>query len=210
MPCLNNPKGLSLVELLVTTSIVGMIMVGMVSIDYALRSNERQQTRTSLVSLRTSAEMFDITSAASQAIGDVATQCIQMAADMTADNTNFICIYQSPTPTGTADDKWTCYTRESTDLHKCTFVAANGPNSCTSGLKATDKVIGTVTTDVFNAPDTPVVFNDRTNRSLYFSITLKNRYDPTLGTYAATLAQEYLTNPKTKISSQVTPLGCGT
>ena len=205
---LNNPLGLSLVELLITTSIVGMIMAGIVSIDYALRTNERQQTRTSLVALRTSAAMFDITTEASQAIGDVSTQCIRVAPGITTDNTNYICIYQSPTPTGTGDDNWVCYTRRGTNLHKCQFTVSTTPNPTNCTGAATDRIVGTVTTDVYNAPDTPFVWNDRTTASFYFQITLKNRFDPTTATYAAAVAQEHLTNPKIKLTSQVTPHVC--
>jgi prepilin-type N-terminal cleavage/methylation domain-containing protein len=211
-------QGLTLVELLITTAIVGMIMLGMVSIDYALRSNEQQQTRSALVSLRTSAAMFDIVNTASQAIGDaspaaVTPRCIRYA-NLTTDNSNYICINRdlnaTPTPGDYSDDTWTCYTREATDLHKCGFVSANGPASCTSGSKiaGSDRVIGTVTTDVFAAPDTPILIDDNVTKDFYFQITLKNRYDPTLATYAAVVAQEFLTNPKLKMTSQVVPSGC--
>jgi prepilin-type N-terminal cleavage/methylation domain-containing protein len=207
-------KGLSLVELLVTTSIVGMIMVGMVSIDYALRSNERQQLRSSLVSLRTSAMMFDITSEASQAFGDVATQCIQIN-QITQNNNNYICIYRdiNTTPSDASDDIWTCYTRESADLHKCTFTAAHGADDCNNGARLSDRIIGQVTADVFDPPDSPFVFNNRATLNFYFQITLKSRFDPLTPSlngaeYQDVLPQEYLTNPKIKLTSQATPVGC--
>jgi Tfp pilus assembly protein PilV len=214
-----NTKGLTLVELLITTSIVAMIMLGMVSIDYALRSNEQQQTRTSLVSLRTSAMMFDITNEASQAFGDVATRCIQMNS-LTTNNTNYFCFYKdangnanyNAASDGTGD-LWVCYSRQTTDLHKCTFRANVGPNHCLNGQRLSDRVIGTVTADVFEAPDAPVVQNNRAALTLNFQVTLKNRYDPTNPTaataeYRDALAQEYLTNPKISMTSQVTPRGC--
>jgi prepilin-type N-terminal cleavage/methylation domain-containing protein len=204
--CMGNPKGLSLVELLITTSIVGMIMAGIVSVDYAVRTSERQQSRTALVGLRTSAAMTDITKEASQAIGDATTQCIRIG-NITTDNSNYICIYQSATPTGVADDFWICYTRRGTDLHKCEFDVPTTPNPTNCTGAGTDRIISTVTTDTFDAPNTPFVFNDRTTSSFYFQITLTNRFDPTTATYAAAVAQEHLTNPKTKLTSQVTP-GC--
>ncbi len=214
-----NMKGLTLVELLITTSIVAMIMLGMVSIDYALRSNEQQQTRTSLVSLRTSSMMFDVTNEAAQAFGDVATRCVQINNILT-DNSNYICFYKDANGNANYNaasdgngDRWACFSRQSTDLHKCTFRANQGPNHCQSGLKLTDRVVGTVTADVFEAPDTPFIQNSRGNLDLYFQVTLKNRYDPTnpsaaTAEYRDTLAQEYMTNPKILMTSQVTPRGC--
>jgi Tfp pilus assembly protein PilE len=218
-----NLKGLSLVELLITTSIVGMIMVGMVSIDYALRTSERQQSRTALVSLRTTAEMFDITTEAAQAFGDVATRCIQRAGNMTVDTTNYICIYKDSNGNATYDapvdpvnDRWVCYSRQSTDLHKCTFRAVDGPSNCANVARLSDRILGTVTSDVYangDAPVTPLDISSRTTLDLYFQITLKNRYDPTDpsaagAAYINTIAQEYLTNPKVKMTSRVGAIGC--
>jgi Tfp pilus assembly protein FimT len=212
---LGNTQGLTLVELLITTSIVGMIMLGMVSIDYALRSNDQQQSRTSLVSLRTSAMMFDITSEASQAFGDVATRCIQLG-NLSNNNTNYICIYQDANGNANynaagdaAGDQWVCYTHRATNMYKCTFTANNGPNNCGPG----DQLIGTVTSDVYDAPDTPVVSNNRASLAINFQITLKNRYDPTdpnanNAEYRDTIAQEYQVNPKLLLTTQVTPTGC--
>jgi len=207
----DNQKGLSLVELLVTTTIVGMIMLGIVSVDYALRTNEQEQTRAALVSLRTSAMMFDITSTASEAVGDLNDYCIQVfgtgANGLADDNTNAICIFRDKNATSTLDDgEWTCYTRQGTDLHKCTFDLSDiAP--CSAGGWNSDRVIGTVPTDVFDDTDTMVV-NNRATLSFYFQITLKNRYDPTATDYGDAVAQEYMTNPKIRLTSQVTPAGC--
>jgi prepilin-type N-terminal cleavage/methylation domain-containing protein len=216
---IGHQQGLTLVELLITTSIVGMIMLGMVSIDYALRSNEQQQSRTSLVALRTSAMMFEITNEASQAFGDLATHCIQIGSILN-NNTNYVCVYQDTNGNASSDlaadstgDRWVCFSRQTTDLHKCTFQANDGPTHCQNGQRLTDRVIGTVTADIFEAPDTPAVTNDSTNLNIYFQITIKNRYNPTDPSaagaeYRDTLAQEYQTNPKLLVTSQVTPIGC--
>ncbi|GEM_PF-2226929 len=205
-------QGLSLAELLITTTIVGVIMMGMVSVDYALRTNEQQQTRAALVSLRTSATLTDMTVNARQAYGDVATRCIQIA-NIAADNTNYICIYRdidaagvpNNTPSVYADDRWVCYTRRGTNMHKCMRTVAAGPNACPAATP-----IGTVTTDVYAAPDTPVVTSNAATLDFNFQLTLKNRYDPTVAgaTYAAILPQEYLTNPKVKMTTSVSPQGC--
>lgn len=196
-------RGLTLVELLVTTSIVGIIALGMVSIDYALRTNEEQQSRSALVSLRTSATLTDIASNARQAVGDVATQCIQLAASMATDLTNYICVYRdidyvtsvrNETAFDTADDIWICYTRRGTDLHKCRMIAANGPNACTAG----DPIIGTVTTDAFGVAN-PVLTS--TDPDFDFQISIKNRFN-------AAQARAYITNPEVTITTSVMPQGC--
>ena len=182
-----------------TTTIVGIIALGMVSIDYALHTNEQQQSRSALVSLRTSATLTDITTIARQAYGPVTTNCIQMAANMTVDNTNYVCIYRDVNPaTGAAnltpsvftDDSWTCYTRRGTNLHKCVRTVAAGLGNCV----AADPVIGTVTTDVFNATPPNMSVN-------LFTVYIKNRYDPTQ-------AMAYITNPEIAMVGQVLPQAC--
>lgn len=204
--------GLTLVELLISTSIVGIIMLGVVSVDSAFRTNEQQQTRGALVSLRTSAVLADITNNARQATGDATNLCIQLAADMTVDLTNFICVYRdidsvtgsaNLTPSDFTDDSWVCYTRRGTNMHKCRMAAAAGPLACTAG----DPVIGTVTTDTYATP--PAVVN--ATPDFYFEVTVRNRFNPAVagqGTYAATFAQDYITNPRVELTARVTPPGC--
>ena len=207
-------NGLTLAELLITTMIIGIVMIGIVSVDYAVRSSDQQQSRTSLVSLRTSAALEDIVTTATQAFGDSATRCIQMG-NLTTDNTNYICVYRdSGSPAVYSDDSWQCYTRRSTDVHKCTRSLASDKGACA----AADPVIGTVTIDTFDAPDTPVFV--ATSPDFYFQITLKSRFDPTKPTpgagavdtagakYSVAIAQEFMTNPKVKLTAKVAPIGC--
>lgn len=207
-------KGLTLAELLVTGMIIGVIMIGMVSVDHAIRTQELQQSRASITAIRTSAVLHDIVATATQAYGDVTTRCIQMA-NLTTDATNYICVYRDfGTPSDYSDDSWQCYTRHANNIHKCTRTLVSGKGVCLN----TDPIIGTVTIDSFNAPDTPVVVS--TSPDFYFQITLKNRYDPTrpfpgvgaaspsTAEYVDVIVQEHMTNPKIKLTAKVAPIGC--
>jgi prepilin-type N-terminal cleavage/methylation domain-containing protein len=209
-----NKQGLTLAELLITTIIIGIVMVGLVSIDFAIRSNEQQQSRTSLATIRTSAVLQDIVTTASQAFGNATTQCVQIG-NITTDTTNYICIYRDyGTPSDNSDDSWQCYTRHGTDLHKCTRTVGNGKGSCAD----TDPIIGTVTADTFDPPDTPYVV--ATNPDFYFQVTIKSRFDPSrpnpgIGSanangakYSVAIAQEFMVNPKVKMTSKITPASC--
>jgi prepilin-type N-terminal cleavage/methylation domain-containing protein len=153
----HNQNGLTLAELLVTTMIIGVIMIGMVSVDYAIRTNDQEQSRSSIATLRTSATLQDIVATATQASGDAATRCVQMA-NLTTDATNYICIYRDfGTPSVFTDDSWTCYTRHVNNLHKCTRTIVSGKGTCAT----TDPIVGTVTIDTFNAPDTPIAMTQQ-------------------------------------------------
>lgn len=209
-----NQNGLTLAELFVSTVIIGIIMMGVVSVDFALRSTEQQQSRSSIVSIRTSAVLEDIVKTASQAYGDAASQCIQLG-NITTNSTNYICVYRDyGSPSDYSDDNWQCYTRIGTDIHKCTRSLGSGKGNCLS----TDLKIGTVTVDTFDAPDTPVVVS--TSPDFYFSVTVKNRFDPTrpvpgVGSvdtngakYSVAIAKEYMTNPKIKLSAKIAPNSC--
>ena len=211
----HHQKGLTLAELLVTTMIIGVVMMGMVSVDFAIRSNDQQQSRLSVATLRTAATIQDVVATATQAFGDMTTRCIQTA-NLTTDATNYICIYRDwGTPANYTDDSWQCYTRHGNNLHKCTRTLVADKGACTNAAP----IIGTVTIDTFNAPDTPVFMT--TSPNFYFQITIKNRYDPTRpvpgvgaaspasAEYADVIAQEYLTNPKIKLTAKIAPAGCG-
>lgn len=211
----NSIKGLTLAELLLTTMVIGIIMIGMVSVDYAMRSSDQQQTRSSLTSLRTAAITGDISATVAQAYGDPATRCVQMG-NLTTNDTNYICVYRDfGTPSDYTDDSWTCYTRRTNNLHKCTHTIADGIGACA----ATDPVIGAVTIDTFDAPDTPSIVAVSPN--FYVEITIKSRFDPArpvpgvgaaspaTAEYADAIAQEYLTNPKVKSTVKLAPSGCG-
>ncbi len=211
----NSRKGLTLAELLLTTMVIGIIMIGMVSVDYALRSNDQQQTRTSLATMRTAAVTEEISSVVRQAFGDPATRCVQMD-NLTANDTNFICVYRDyGTPSVFTDDDWTCYTRRTNNIHKCTRTVPDGKGACGS----IDPIIGMVTIDTFNAPDTPLVVS--TNPDMYVEFTIKSRFDPTRpvpnagaaapssAEYSDVIAQEFMTNPKVKQKVRLAPAGCG-
>ena len=162
----HDQRGLTLAELLVTTMIIGVVMIGMVSVDYAIRTDEQQQSRTSIATLRTQATIQDIVATATQASGDMITQCVQLA-NLTTDTTNYICFYRDfGTPSDFTDDSWQCYTRHTNNLHKCTRTLAQGKGACVN----TDPIVGTVTMDTFNAPDTPFVVT--TSPNFYFQITI--------------------------------------
>lgn len=209
-----NQNGLTLAELFVSTTIIGIIMMGMVSVDFALRSTEQQQSRSSITNLRTAAVLEDIVQTASQAYGDAASRCIQIG-NITTNSTNYICVYRDyGTPVDFTDDNWQCYTRIGTDIHKCTRTLADDKGSCLAG----DPIIGTVTADTFDAPDTPTVVS--ASPDFYFAVTIKNRFDPTRpvpgsgstdlngAKYSVAIAKEYMTNPKVKLSARVAPNSC--
>jgi len=210
-----NISGLTLAELLITSVIIGIIMLGVVSVDFAIRSNELQQSRTAIVTLKTSTMLKEIELNAMQAVGDFATRCVQLG-NITTDATNYICVYRDDTtPADYSDDYWKCFTRHGTNLHACTRTLASGKGACAT----TDRIIGGVTIDTFDAPDTPVVTS--TNPNLYVEFTLKSRYDPArpnpgIGAvdnngakYSVAIAQEFLKNPKVKMKTRVAPAGCG-
>lgn len=209
-----NQKGLSLAELLVSTVIIGVIMMGIVSVDYALRSTDQQQSRSSITAIRTAAVLDDIVKTSTQASGDAATRCVQIG-NITTNATNYICIYRDyGTPAEYSDDNWQCFTRIGTNIHKCTRSLAADKGQCAT----TDPIVGSVTIDTFDAPDTPSVI--AANPDFYFEVVIKNRFDPTRpvpgvggvdtagARYSVAIPKEYMTNPKVRLSARIAPIGC--
>ena len=218
---LTNTRGLTLTELLVTSMIVGMIMLGVVTADLAVRQAEQGSSRGALTSMRLSSMMTHITRNAYLAVGNSTNLGIIISAvqgvDLITDpsnNVNYICIRQdiSNSPDDFSNDQWVCYTRITnagvTNLYTCTKPPPAVPSNCTNA----DTNLGQITSDSFGNsitsaaalidPLRPKFVIDDTvgSQSMYFEITLRSLYD-------TSKAEDRLDNPRIQMTSRVSPDG---
>jgi len=63
--------GMTLTELLVSTALIGIVMLGVVSVEYASKRSQENMSRKSIVTTRTSAMLLHIVKNAALAVGDV-------------------------------------------------------------------------------------------------------------------------------------------
>ena len=194
-------SGLTLTELLITTVIVGVMMLGIVGAQMALQQSERGATRQALVSMRLSAMMTDISKNASLAIGN------SFQPGIVINRTGFCFRQDRGAPLGTpadfTDDKWVCYTRIGTNLYKC---ESNLSSRCEG--EGEDQILGAVTTRTFTEFATPptttlprlVIDETVSNQKMFFEFTLETRYDPSK-------PYDYLNNPQLQMTTRVVPEG---
>jgi len=183
--------GLTLVELVVATALVGIVMVGTVSVDYAIRSMRKTTANSASVAIQTSATMTYIANDVAQATGDASDVGIL---DCTQDNDETIyplcdlrdnptfCIRQDQNgPDAFADytdDLWVCYWKplDPTDANIYTCQQAT-PGECATS----NDVIGTAA-----CTDAPTCSNyafsyfltPPGNGQFYLEVTLTNRPYP--------------------------------
>ena len=178
-------RALTLTELLIATTIVGIIMMGVVSSDYAVRKSFQSQSADALLSLHTRVIVNDIIKNAALASGYKNDLGIR-----TLDANNF-CIRQDPknlpTPMDYSDDPWVCYTTvPNSALYTCAKPAgAVPPAACATS----DQKLGAV---VSVAPS----FDPATDT---FSVTIVNRDDPG--------NPKSISNPEVTVTSQTSPAG---
>jgi hypothetical protein len=186
---IKNKQAITLIELLVATISVSIIMLGVVSIDQALRQSHKSTSRNSLVSMRTSAMMLNITKVAQGATGDKSSQGIDLSLANTLCVRNEVAV--SPTPGDYTDDRWICYTKSSFDLLMCTGLVS--PQVC-AGTS-----IGQLVNITFTWVDQP---GSTGSGDFYLEVTITNRYDP-----AAT--KDTFDNPEIILTTRISPLAFG-
>lgn len=141
----NNPSsGLTLMELLISIIIVGVIMMGVVSSDYAIRKHSDSATNSASASINLQGYVAHILNNASLAIGNAADKGILIGAEIA--DVNSFCIRIASTPT------WRCYTGLGAgSLYTCTKAAAGTCTAVDTGYTSLGTVSSVVPTFTLNS-----------------------------------------------------------
>lgn len=133
-------RAVTLTELVISTAVVGIIMLGVVSSDYAIRQKSDAAFSSASSTLGVQAMINHIIRNAAQAIGDgtgagkgILDGAINQQPDAQVGDPNTFCIRQdlnvdgsdhNPlTPGNYTDDRWVCYTVQSNSLFTCNRAA---------------------------------------------------------------------------------------
>lgn len=202
---------MTLTELIVTTIIIGIMMVGIAAVDVALRQTEKGTSANSIVVMRTSAIMLHISKSVEVATGDGRTDgggtpinlgIIFSTADTSRptlkvrredpDNPN-------PDPNTYADDVWVGYTLKvaNNTLYYC--VTSDDPLPGPAPLTPCDGVAGRINLGTLTGFTASLVTNSAT-QTFYLETTLTNRLDPSLSAPADTF-----NNPEYVLTSRISP-----
>ncbi len=190
-------RAITLTELLISTIIIGIIMIGVVSSDYAVRKNSQNQNAGTLLTLNTRVLVNAIINNASLMSGYKNDQ------GYSSTTANSFCIRQdynysvSPpvpnnSPVDYSDDYWACYTFSSNSLYTCIKPpGAISASSCSAGDQGYKSLGGTV-----GIPSSSFGFDVASD---VFSVIIVNRADPS--------QPKSISNPEVTVSAQTSPSG---
>lgn len=187
--------GLTLTELIVSTAIVGIVMLGVVGADYAVRYTEKSGRDVALTEMRMARMMRHVMSNAYLAIGTSANPGIVIGS-LGNNNSNYVCFRHDDNEDMLISagnvDQWRCYSRRTNNFVFCT---RNTANSCPGGAT----VIGQVTDTMYADNPPSFIMDDDVNvQKIEFNFTLATRPDPAA-------ADDPMTNPTRVLTSSVTP-----
>lgn len=189
---INDKNGVTLTELIVASVLVGIIMLGIVSVDYATRQSQQTTTAAGQLAMSTGAMLLDIMKNSSLAVGDATSPA--NSGVFVSPGGNTACFRQDlntpATPANYADDSWICYTESSNNLLKCTRTTTGDCSAVGS------RVLGKVISGGFQ----PQVVNN--GQELYFQVSITSRRDPLA-------PQDPIKNPEYTLQSHRSPLGQG-
>ncbi|MDP2654541.1 MAG: hypothetical protein Q8Q08_11015 [Candidatus Omnitrophota bacterium] len=188
---------MTLTELIVATILVGIVMVGTVSVDYAIRRTRQSTSFSGINSLETSATLLHISRNIALAVGDQQNSGIF---DLAGGGSDGFCIRQDilTTPGDYTDDEWKCYTRIAQRIHFCTKTAVQGPLACVG----TDETVGFTVYDSGTGTDmfTYSITNNPATRDFYVDVTITSRTNPLA-------PSDPLKNPQYQVSTRIAPMG---
>ncbi len=209
---LSSKKALSLTELVVSSILVSVVMLGVVSFTYAIKQIQDSTSRSAILSAQTATAMSYIRKDAESAVGDLGGTELLNDANRTIGNgvreaDGTICFRHDTlrTPYNYSDDTWDCYNLTGTDntdtkLYRCANVpAAKVPysGSCSGAggsstflLNLTNRQTGYYKTNL-----------DPLNSDSWESIsfTLQTIYDPTK-------SSDPVTNPTYTLTATFNPI----
>ena len=201
---------MTLMELLVATALVGIVMVGTLSVDSAVHRIRKTTSDSGTVALQTSATMLRITTDVAQAVGDAQNPGIL---DCRVNNVNYpscqsiltnptFCVRQDISDINVyTDDKWVCYwkplTTQDPQIYRC--AGLSNPGECNTS----NEVVGTVACDNVTCSSAAAYVFSITANPFSFNIDITNRSFPTQP-YDINKPQQ---NPQYQLSSHISPAG---
>lgn len=196
-------KALTLTELLVSTILIAIVMVGVASFSFVIKQLQSTTDKSGLLSMRLAAAMNRMGRDALLTVGDPASPGIQTYSNA---GTRSICFRNDVNdPLTYADDKWTCYFYDSGGtniLKRCenldpSSIPPAADVQCDAALDV-QTFLPLSNINFFN-----VVYNAADVRRLdYIEITLTGRYD-------ITKAAHVIENPEQVVTIQISPPNYG-
>ena len=195
-------KALTLTELLVSTVLISIVMVGVASFSFVIKQLQSTTDKSGLLSMRLSAAMNRMGRDALLTVGDPASPGIL---SYSSGVTRSICFRHDVdnTPLTYADDEWICYFYDSGGTNILKRCDNPDPPSIPPGADAQCDTAADVQTflSLSNINFFNIVYNAEL-RLDYVEITLTSRYD-------MTKAAHVIENPEQVLTIQISPPNYG-
>lgn len=199
----SNRKGLSFTELVVATTLMGIVLTGVVSFSFMVKGIQDSTNKSTILSMRTSAFMSHIVKDAAAAVGDPTDMGVLVYEDYIAPEHATICFrHDIPvTPDDYSDDIWVCYSHgHSYNIYRHYNVnATKVPCTSWANCTAAPSVTAAHHLHIVGDPYFQIV-NDASGRMEYIEIILLTRWD-------ASQAAHPLDNPECTMVTRVSPAG---
>lgn len=195
-----NKKGLSLTELLVATVLMGIVMMGVISINYAMRRMEGTTSKSTVLAIQTAAAMNHITKNGLLAVGFESDPGIVLQLT-TPPAVSYLSFRQdiNGTPGNFSDDLWVIYTDggQANELYTCTQDAGTGPIPNTGSGGRCETTGNLVLLNNVSAINYQLV-RDATTHSTYVDIDIQTQAD-------VTQPADPIRNPTYELTVQISP-----
>ncbi|GEM_PF-1284501 len=199
-------KAITLTELLVASILIGIVMVGVMAVSYAIKSMQDTTNKGAILSMRTTATMNHISKNVALAIGYKDDPGIVV--DIVLDGhgevdpalAEWFAVRQGSGVDFTRydDDIWVVYYKENYQLKFCTQDDVNLLPDCSGPFKVVSQDIIDTEFQFSHEMDPDLTLSG--NPEFYLRVYLKTQYDPG-GAF------DLIDNPHQEVTSRISPLG---
>lgn len=106
---MQNPSGMTLSELLVSTTLIGIVMIGVASFTLAVKDIQERTHKASILTMRLTSAMSRIRQDFDRAVGDPSDPGFAELFDNSTGEQTFCIRFDVNNPASYADDLWICY-----------------------------------------------------------------------------------------------------
>jgi len=198
-------QGITLTELLVAVTMIGILMIGVASFAVAINRLQSATNRSIIVAMKVKAAMAEISQDALLAVGDATDLGVYSWSNNI--DANSICFRQDllNTPQDNSDDTWICYYHgDSFDISRCPGSTHSFPPNCTNysqccaGVPESNKTI--LLSISSSASEYAKVVYDANGKFKYIDLTLTARFDRNKPVHP-------INNPEHTLTTKVSPTG---
>lgn len=189
-------KGITLTELLVASILIGIVMVGVIAVSFAIKKMQETTNKSALLAMRMTAVITHMTKNVALAVGYQDDPGIVVGG---ASSKQWVSIRQEQGEPGDfTDDRWVIYYYSDPNLYFCTQTVKDGGSAPDWDGNCSESHSQLMSANVLDAEFT--LFNDPEQYQFYLAVELQTIYDSDQG-------EDLVNNPTFNVESRMSPAG---